>query len=222
MTWCLHCCITHAQTDILMSLLFSLKSLAEEVNRLTKYSRILAARSRLHTVSYVLTPDMPGPQNFKYFPVAFGLIHIFIFIHRQCWSFRQKCFFDRVTRCRTVSSCLKQCLSFQLSFTQLLKTKLGFCGVFVHVHLCNSAQSWRNNIIKLLLKSDGWVNETTHNVVIMFTLSLRNEMIENLLQCPVNLCIGPFFFSNCRWTLINKINPSYGPYSHLNQLYLHR
>lgn len=49
-------CLTRVQTHILMSL--SLKSSAEEVNRLTKSSRTLAARSRLRMVNDVLNPDL--------------------------------------------------------------------------------------------------------------------------------------------------------------------
>lgn len=40
------CTVAHIQPNIQMSLLLSLKSLAEGENKLTKYSRILAARFR--------------------------------------------------------------------------------------------------------------------------------------------------------------------------------
>lgn len=109
-TWCLCCYVSCVETKIEMSLLLSLKSSAEEVNRLTKYSRILAARSRLRMVSYVLTPDLPSQQSMIF---QLLLMHIFMFIHRQCRPFRKKCFSDRLTRCRTVSWCshLRLCIS---------------------------------------------------------------------------------------------------------------
>lgn len=135
-----------------MSLLLPLKSLAEEVNRLTKYSRILAARSKLLTVSYVLPLYLLNQHNIMGFPAVLGLTHIFIIIHRQCRSPRKKRFSDRVTRFHTVSWCsysdLKHFFHLQLLHSAF-KDRVQFIGSFCS-WMSSFGHMLRNNTIKLL------------------------------------------------------------------------
>lgn len=151
-TWCLCCYVSCVETKIEMSLLLSLKSSAEEVNRLTKYSRILAARSRLRMVSYVLTPDLPSQQSMIDFSAA---LDAYFHVHSQTvpafqkevflWQAHQMPYSKLVFTFKTMYFLISNATTPLNSQRQVY-----FWGVFVHGSSSSSAQRWQNNTIKLL------------------------------------------------------------------------